>query len=376
MRFVCLLIVAGCSVAPVDLTEKECPCAEPFVCDEAANRCVAADGCASTVTAEGFTAEWATAHVIRWAWTPVGERSDFLRYEIEVADDPSDLGTSAARIIGPDENPELGGFVLPRTGGADDIVDFTLTYEHDAGTTYVARLLVTDTSFCTFRSEMAAINTTLDPPEEIVLYDGPRPDPGFPLPGDLRIIDEDGAMITEHTPSRDTQCIESGEGVCSQNIRWSGMAIAASDISEGELANLALLEVDLDNATDTPSFFSRVWIQTEGGGLFRLEPLHHRDGTANDPGAPPRARWRRLVADARRPRQPRHRGQRRRPVVPLRRGRKPRVLRRPGPAPPRPHPLLKRNWGDGDASSISTTKTELASPSPQFHFWRRSRSQL
>ena len=268
-----ILLLLGCTVAPVDLSEKRCPCAEPLVCDESANRCVAAEGCDAAVRVEDFRAEWAAAHVIRWQWSPVGERADLVRYEIEVADDPADLGTSAARIIGPDENPELGGFVLPRTGGADDVVDFTLTYDHEAGTTYVARLLVTDTTFCTFRSEMAAISTTLDPPEEIVLYDGPRPDPGFPFPGDLQIVNEGGAMVTEHVPSRDTECIDSGEGVCSQNIRWSGLAVGAMDISEGELANLALLEIDLDNATDTPSFFSRVWLQLGEAGIFRLEPF-------------------------------------------------------------------------------------------------------
>lgn len=267
-----LIALTGCTVSPVDLSAKRCPCAEPFICDEAADRCVAADGCDPTVRADDFRAEWATSNVIRWQWSPVGEAADFVRYELEIAEDPSDLGTDAARIIGPDENPELGGWVLPRVGDANEIVDHTLTYDHVPETTYVGRLLVTDSSFCTFRSPMAAITTTLDPPEAIVLYDGPRPDPGFPLPGDLQIVDEGGAMVTEHVPSRDTECIESGEGVCSQNIRWAGLDVSASDISAGELANVALLEVDVDNATDTASFYSRVWIQV-GTSFFQLEPF-------------------------------------------------------------------------------------------------------
>ena len=265
------LVALGCAVEPVDLSEKRCPCAEPFVCDMARDRCVSARlDC--DARAEGFRAVWSTANVIRWEWAPRGERSSFVRYELEVAERPEDLGTSAARIIGPDENPELGGYVLPRTGGADDVVTSTMSYDHDSETTYVARLLVTDTTFCTFRSEMAAISTTLDPPEELVLYGGPRPDPGFPVPGDLEIVDDGaGGMATQHVPSRDPECLDSGEGVCSQNIRWSGLDVSAADISEGEHGNVAMLEVELTNDTDTASFFSRVWIQI--GGFHRLEPF-------------------------------------------------------------------------------------------------------
>ena len=222
MLFVSLALgLPGCVVEPVDLSGKGCPCAPGFRCDEGADRCVR-DGaeCDALVTVEGFRAAWATANVIRWEWEPAGDREDFVRYEIEIAERVEDLGTERARVVDADENPELGSFVLPRTGGADDVVTHSATFAHAAEATHVAQLLVTDRAFCTFRSAMAGISTTLDPPEEIVLFRDARPDPGFAVPSQLSVVDDgSGNFVTEHVPSRDAECVASGEGVCSQNLR-------------------------------------------------------------------------------------------------------------------------------------------------------------
>lgn len=265
-------LTSGCVVEPVDLTNRRCPCARGFTCLEATQTC-----CEPAVRAEGFQAAWATANVIRWEWQPVGDGDHLVRYELEVAERPEDLGTDRARIITPDENPELGGFVLERTGGDGDVVTATMTFDHDPRTTYVGRLIATDTDFCPFRSEVAAISTTLDPPETIPLFRD-RSSMGGPFPDSIAVVDDGmGGARLEHTPSRDPECVESGEGVCSQNLRWNGFDVPASAISQGEFANTAMVEVQVANVTDTPSFYSRVWLQV-ADRLFRLEPFTYRNG--------------------------------------------------------------------------------------------------
>jgi hypothetical protein len=278
----CFVVVAlgACSLEPIDVSDKACPCGPGFVCDDATNRCVAmvggdgGMGCEPAVVATDFGASWATANVIRWAWTPSGEASALLRYEIHVARSVDELGTSSAVVFGPDENPELGDYVLPRTGGADDVVEHTMTHGLDPMTDYVGRLVAVDTSLCEFRSAPAAISTTLMPPESFLLF-GDTPTPGNPFPGTIRVVEEGSERYLEHVPDDDAECVMSGEGVCSQNIRWMGIGLDASDISEGEFANVALLEAVVTNDSDVSSFYSRIWLQV-GDRFFRLEPFTYR----------------------------------------------------------------------------------------------------
>lgn len=268
------LCFAGCVVEPVDLTDKRCPCAAPATCDEATQRCVGGpDGCDPLVSVNDFSARWATAHDIWFDWTPVGEREDFVSYAIEIVADTPDF--SNATVVDADANPELGGYVLPRTGGADNVVTHTAVRGLERSTLYHARLVVTDRSSCVYRSAPAAIRTTMEGPEPVPIYTGPRPPPpAFPIPDDLDVVDDGmGGECTEHRPLDDDECVMSEEGVCSQNIRWSGLEVDASDISEGELSELAYLEIVLTTDVNVPSFYSRFWLQTSGGGIYRVEPF-------------------------------------------------------------------------------------------------------
>lgn len=43
MRWVWVVVLLGCGIPSLDGTEKECPCADGYVCDEARNRCVERD---------------------------------------------------------------------------------------------------------------------------------------------------------------------------------------------------------------------------------------------------------------------------------------------------------------------------------------------
>ena len=268
----------ACSLEPIDVSAKRCPCAQGYECNVAIDRCEpnGEPTCAPAVTVAGFRGSWATANVIRWDWEPSGDRDSFVRYEIEIAEDPMDLGTERAVVFGPDDNPELGGYVLQRTGGADDVVTHTMTDGHVPRATYAARIVAVDTSLCEFRSEVFAVTTTLDPPEELVLFRDAS-SPGSPFPGTIRIAGDGTDAFLEHDPSSDMECIASGEGVCSQNLRFLGIGASGSAISAGEFANTAMLEVAVANDTDLPSFFSRVWIRLGDGRIFRLEPFTFRN---------------------------------------------------------------------------------------------------
>jgi hypothetical protein len=71
----------------------------------------------------------------------------------------------------------------------------------------------------------------------------------------------------------DAECIDSGEDVCSQQLRWRGFAVSASEISPGEFERLAMLEIQMANEGSTPSFFSNSWIVLDDGRFFRLQPF-------------------------------------------------------------------------------------------------------
>lgn len=264
------LSAAGCGIEPVDFGDKRCPCASGWSCDDAADRC-----CQPDVVVDDFRASWRTANTIRWQWVPRGDRARFVRYEVHLATRPADLGTDAAVVFGPDDNPELGGFVLQRTGGADDLVTHTTTGGLEPSTAYVAQLVVVDAGSCPFRSDVAAASTSLDPPEEIVIFrDDPPPGSAMP-PAFLPVADATGGgRHLEHRPDEDPECIMSGEGVCSQNLRYRDMGLDLSDISQGELANTAFFEVSVASDAAVPSFFSRVWLSFDDcTHIYRIEPF-------------------------------------------------------------------------------------------------------
>ncbi len=267
------LVLSGCVIEPLELSDKECPCAEGYVCDASTNRCMttATQDCKATV--EGFRPVWSTANVIRWEWTPVGDPASFVRYELEIAETREQLGTDEARVIGAEENPELGAYRLPRTGSSQDVVTGTHSYDHDPNTSYVARLLVTDTSSCVFRSELGTKSTLLRPIDPFVLYSGPRPEPGSVVPTSVSVV-EDGAggFASEYRPGTDPACIEDGRGVCSENIEWRRLGVDVSALTEGQFTTTGSLEVVMTNATDAPSFYARVWLRVDDV-LYRYEPI-------------------------------------------------------------------------------------------------------
>ncbi len=253
----------------------------PLICDELVDRCVT---CLPEFRAEDFRGAWATPNVIRWEWTPTGDPSSFLRYELELAPTPDQLGTDAARIIDGTENPELGVYELARTENPGDVVVASHSYEHTPGTTYAGRLLVTDRNLCTFRSEFDVITTAIEPTERIVLYDGPRPDPGNEVPlGELVIVDTADGPVSEHVPSRDPECVSSGETICSQNIGWRDLDVSASRISAGSFANPvsgAFLEMELTNDTDTPTYYARIRLRLGSASTYHsFAPITVPNGT-------------------------------------------------------------------------------------------------
>jgi hypothetical protein len=266
-----LLSTAGCTLEPIDATDKSCPCAPGYECDPATMRCVSTStpGCEPAVTVSDFRAVWATPNVIRWEWQPGGDLTQLVGYEIHV----ELVRTGQVTVYDRTQNPELGDDVLPRAGGgAEDLVTSTMTSGHAPDETYAGQLVAIDSSLCEFRSPIAAASTTLDLPEEIVLFRDAS-SVGSPFPGTIRVVPDGPDAYLEHVPSMDMECVASGEDVCSQQLRWQGFSVSLSDISQGEFDRVAILEIRMANEGSSPSFFSNTWIQLDDGRFFRLQPF-------------------------------------------------------------------------------------------------------
>ena len=267
-----LLLAAGC-LTPIDTADKRCPCAPGFFCDLARDRCVD-EACTPAVRADDFRAEWATSNAIHFRWTPVGDRSRFVRYELHVAQTVEALSTPEARAYGSAENPELSFFSLPRTGGTEDLVDATTAWGLAAQASFVAQLLVFDTGLCASRTPAVARSTKLDLPDEVVLFRDAAP-PGFYLPSSFRDVPDDTGpgRHLEWVPDLDPICAPSPNRVCGDNLRRSGMSIDLSFISAGAFAD-SFLELKVANGGTAPAFYARTWLSFRGcSDVYRLEPF-------------------------------------------------------------------------------------------------------
>jgi len=300
-----MTLVVACYVKPVDFSDKTCPCAQGYTCVD--DRCVSgtvgdgdadsdieadadtdsdgdgdtdADGdgdgdgdsdtdadeepCTPAVGAADFGADWATSESIRWQWEPVGEADDFLAYELVIGESVEDVErrSGTARVFTSEDNPELGVYLLPRTGG-EDPVRATITDRLTPATSYVAQLVVTDTALCSFTTPVAAKATHIDPPSEIVIFRDSVPPGSYPLPSNfLPEPDEDGGYYLEYVPAEDGECAPTST-MCGDNLRYQGFHIDLSRISAGAFATTALFEFELSVDAESSGFWSDVGLTFE-----------------------------------------------------------------------------------------------------------------
>jgi hypothetical protein len=281
LALVSAIVMAACATRHVDLEGKECPCELPYQCELATNTCVRSTVGDCEIEVEGFGWDWVTPSSIRYSWRSVGDLDAFVQFEVEMAQSVESLGTEAAWLIGPDANPELGHAYLPRTGSGDDPVESTLVRDLMESTAYAARLRVTDRNGCTHLSPTTVAQTSIGLPTPITLFGGPDPiGRAYPTGEHYQLVDDgEGGPALEYRPSLDSTCSERA-GVCSQNISWSEIEEDTAGITRGQF-DLAILTLELTNDTNTPSFYSRLWIRLPGlpsaddssSHIFVFQPL-------------------------------------------------------------------------------------------------------
>lgn len=274
MRRLLPLLLLGACITPIDLTQKSCPCAAGFVCDLARDRCVDT-ACTGAVTAQGFRAEWSTANSILYRWTPMGDRTQLVRYELHVAETAEQLATAPARIYGTRENPELASFTLPFTSGTEDVVNATVAWGLQPQHSYVAQLWAFDSSLCVFRTPAVAKSTRPDLPNEVVLFRDALPPSGGLFPASYVVAPDDtgSGRHLEWVPNTDPVCAANPEGVCGENLRLTSLSVPLSAIRAGPFVD-AILEFRVANEGTILGAFARTWLAFRGcGEIFRLEPM-------------------------------------------------------------------------------------------------------
>jgi hypothetical protein len=260
-------VTASCIFDPI-LEGLPCPCQEGWHCDPFSETCVA-DTCEPRVFVKDLAASWAAPHSIYWTWSLEGAASDFLKYELVLAENEEDLKTrtGTAKVYDASNNPELGVYEIPYS---DAVVDSTVTRELAPLTSYLALLYVTDVNRCessTMIFEKKTAPATLS--EIVVVGEGPeppgsraRPDPGasFEPVGDSFRIHYDGEV--------DTGCLEPPAGqesrpTCGQPVGIDGLSLDVTSANPGINAagfNDAYLEVEVE-VVDSPTPLWFGWIR-------------------------------------------------------------------------------------------------------------------
>ncbi len=271
----------GCSVDAPDYAAKGCPCIAGWRCDDLTQTCVQqASGGNALISIGDFRGAWSTPNQIRWTWEPQGNAADFSEYELIV-------GTSEAGVLAREgvrqftsaENPELGRFLLPRTGGEEPL-RATTSDQLDPDTLYYAQLVVTDTRLNTSTSSVAALRTGLAPQSSVELYDDSTPS-GYFQPA---CIQESQSFpygnSTEHLEyvvqceGVEAMCSSGGASQCWLQMKLADQGFDLSGLSAGNLQSAYLeFAVAIESAVDI--YWGAVDVSV-GGRAFGLEPYSFR----------------------------------------------------------------------------------------------------
>jgi hypothetical protein len=255
-----LVYGAACSVEPLDLTGKRCPCAAGFVCDTAKGTCVIDDGDAGVVVVDaaggvdaadvtapdaagrivvyGLRPTWQTGNGIRWDWQVLGDGAQFDRYEVVTGPSAEDVRarSAATKVFDATMNPELGAFAgRVATPPPPPFSLWTVTDGHNHGQTVFAQVIAYDKAGGVTVTEIPSAITTR-PRRALVLYDDGIPDGGTLAPA--------GTKTSTDAPFEGTQCLEhtidcKGAPSCDVTVGVTGMV--------GKLAN-AIDLTDFDRA--------------------------------------------------------------------------------------------------------------------------------
>ena len=226
-----------------------------------------------SIVVDLLQAEWTTAHTIRWRWEMSGSEADFERMELVVATSAADVTsrTGSARVIDASENPELGVFTLPFTGGADPSV-VTISFEHTASTRYFAQLVAYDAGGRASPTPIAEGTTTAEPTREVVIF-SEAATAGYSIPTELTRTSANpfqGSFAYDYVRVCDPPA-----AACYENLRRQGIAVDASAVDAARFDEAYLewaVRVDSDNLH---SYYSAVRVMLGAAGASQLFQFEH-----------------------------------------------------------------------------------------------------
>ncbi|MEZ4226307.1 MAG: hypothetical protein R3B13_35505 [Polyangiaceae bacterium] len=275
--FAASALLLACSV-DTPLEGKRCPCIDGYICNPATNTCVERTGAmpapSTLLGVADFQAAWATPNQVFWTWTSDGAKEDFARYEVWIATSEGDLLAGKVTRIGPEVNPELGRYTLPRTGAAEDFVRATLTDGLAPDTPYVAQLVAVDRVGSAALSDVALITTSLEPVVDVPLFADAAP--AWTVPDCVQTTAQMSFSGSSHLQYT-VQCSDDG---CSPGgpTCWSAPSIAYdadfSGLGPGTFGD-AFLEFAM--AIDATShIYWGALVLSGPGGAFSTEPVTYR----------------------------------------------------------------------------------------------------
>lgn len=221
---------------------------------DAVNDTPAPDLQAGVVIPSSFFAEWTTPNTIRWGWEVAGQETDFLNYELVVAESAADAlaRTGTARVITKREAPELAFFVLP---GTSDAVVATTSYQLTPDKEYFAQLVVYDIHGGVAQSAVASGRTLAEPQNELFFFADSVVAGDYTIP-DTLVADAVNPYAGTHCLRYDADiCFAPGN--CFENLRVQGNVRDMSFVDDAIFGRmLAELTISLDKSE--PSYWSEL----------------------------------------------------------------------------------------------------------------------
>lgn len=243
-----------------------------------------ADAAAGLFEISQFRAAWATPNQIRWNWTPTGSADNFLRYELLVGRSVADVEAKRDTILFTSEdNPELGRYLLPRTGG-EEPVRATSTDNHLPDTEYFAQLFIYDTQLGVTASAIAAARTGLPAVDTLVLYDD-QDFSGWLLPECITQSDAKPFGSSQSSYRYMVSCGPNGAAYCGENqgnecwlqFKLGGLGLDLSAITVGQFPD-AYLEYSVAIDGEAHVYWGGINLWTWDERAFGIEPFSYRAG--------------------------------------------------------------------------------------------------
>lgn len=304
--------VSGCSVDPVDLSGKSCPCEGGWHCVD--GECVAGQpdagpGCGEPGNYElqSFAAGWRTQNALQWAWetAPDVEGDDLLHATVVIGTDEPEVERCACalargercdesadlRVVDDTDNPELAYDTRDNRTGGPEPVRSTVTSGLEPDTVYAATLLAFDTTGGVSRTPVAFNRTGREAERAVTVFDDGTTENGYPIPacfetgadGFTHYVQcpppegERGGCKIEADPcpedsrwpgaSSDAWLCEPDvhpdhESTCWVTLRWQELALPLDSITSGAFAE-AFLEFEA-TLEGEPSNYGEAYLALQG----------------------------------------------------------------------------------------------------------------